>query len=549
MKKTVKGFLIALGIVLVIVAAGAIWFHYNWYRLPKIMASINNPTHDNRPVEWKEGPELRTSDLPNVIVILVDDLGFNEISAYGGGMADGAFMTPNIDQMATEGVLCTNGYSATAVCSPSRASLLTGRFSTRFGYEFTPTSNMGKFLAREYQKSGIPSLYDEEIGRNLPPMKEMGLPTSEVTIPEMLKSKGYHSVHVGKWHLGGSEEFMPVNHGFDESLWVESGSMFLPEKDPDVVNAKLPFDLIDKFLWANLPYAVQFNDGPRFEPDGYLTDYFTNEAVNVIEKNKNQPFFLYLAYWAVHTPLQALKSDYDALSFIEDHAERVQASMVRAVDRGVGKIRQALKDHGLLENTLIIFTSDNGAPHYIGLPNVNKPYRGWKLSFFEGGIHIPFIVSHPGALPQGEYQGRVSSVDLFKTIGTLAGASMPTDRKLDGTDILPYLRGEMEGEPERPLFFKDGTYAFVIKDGWKLQMDNMTSSNWLFDLNQDPTEQQNLIEEESLKRNEMTTLLEEFIAEQAKPLWEGALHAPVTIDKHLNEPFYEDGDIHVYWQN
>ena len=539
-----------LGVLLVLVVIGAIWFKYNWHKMPGILAAINNPTGDNREIVWEDGPDTRTSDKPNVVVILVDDLGFNEVSTYGAGMSDGRVKTPNIDQLAADGVLCTNGYSATAVCSPSRAALLTGRFPTRFGYEFTPTSKgFGKLIARMQEDKELPPIYNADIDDQLPPTNQMGLPPSETTISEMLQPQGYHSVHIGKWHLGGTEEFIPTKHGFDESLWIESGSMFLPEDDPTVVNAKLDFDPIDKFLWPNLPYAVQFNDSPRFEPDGYLTDYLSDEAVKVIEKNKNQPFFLYMAYWAVHTPLQALKSDYGQLDFIEDHAERVQAAMVLAVDRGVGKIRQALKDHGLDDNTMIIFTSDNGAPHYVGLPDLNKPYRGWKVSYFEGGVHIPYIVSYPDSLVGGQkYEGRVSNLDIFSTIGALSGAAMPTDRKMDGANLLPFLSGVQEGEPARPLFSKSDTYSFLIKDGWKLQVDEQQEKTWLFDLNTDPTEQNNLVGVEVDKLKELSDLRSDIMAEQAAPIWKGALKSPISIDKHLKEGFTEV-DEYAYWTN
>ena len=544
-----KKLLITLGILTLIGIAGGIWFKYNWYRLPGIISSFKNPVGPNQAIEWQDGPDNRTSDKPNIIVILVDNMGFNEVSSYGGGMGNGQFKTPNIDQLAKDGVLCTNGYATTAVCSPSRASLLTGRFSTRFGYEYTPARGMGSFIYSMNKDKDPPMLFDQEVEDALPPMEQMGLPSSEITIAELLKPEGYHTTHIGKWHLGGSKQFIPTNHGFDESLWIETGSLFLPEEDPNVVNAKLSFDPIDKFLWANLPYAVQFNDSPRFNPDGHLTDYFTKEAVKVIEKNKNQPFFLYLAYWAVHTPLQALKSDYDKLSYIEDHAERVQAAMVMTVDRGVGKIRETLKENSLDDNTIIIFTCDNGAPYYIGLPNLNKPYRGWKLTLFEGGIHVPFIVNYPDSIPAGQvYDGRVSNVDIFATAANLAGASLPTDRKMDGTNILPYLTGAKSGSPERPLFTKNGTFSQVIKEDWKLLWDQQQQKKWLFDLKNDPTEQNNLIDQNSTKASDLTNLLTAFLAEQPKPIWKGALKSPVTIDKHLNEPKSKEDEF-AYWQN
>lgn len=545
-----KKILLILSILFILVISGAIWFQYNWHRMPGIIASITNPTGPNQAIEWQEGPSTRTSDKPNVIVILVDDLGFNEVSTYGGGMDNGQVKTPNIDQLAADGVLCTNGYSATAVCSPSRAALLTGRFPTRAGYEFTPTAKgMGKFIAKMTNDREVPALYDAKIDDQLPPVEEMGLPASEITIPEMLKPQGYHNVHVGKWHLGATDAYFPNKHGFDESLWMEQGGLFLPENDPNVVNAKLPFDAIDKFLWANLPYAVRFNESGRFNPEGFLTDYFTNEAVKIIEKNKHQPFFLYLAYWAVHTPLQALKSDYEKLGFIEDHAERVQAAMVLAVDRGVGKIRQALKDNDIDENTIIIFTSDNGAPHYVGLPDLNKPYRGWKITYFEGGVHIPYIVNYPKNIEGGQtYTGRVSNLDILSTVAAVTGAELPSDRKIDGANILPYLTGAQEGEPDRPLFCKDGTLSFLIKDGWKLQVDEQRKKTWLFDLNSDPTEQYNLVDSETGKLAELSKLREELLAEQAAPLWQGALSSPIPIDKHLKEGFGKE-DEHAYWTN
>jgi len=550
MTKLKKGILIGLGVIVLLGISGGIWFKYNWFKMPGIMASIKNPTGPNQQVIWQDGPAKRTSDKPNVIVILVDDMGFNEVSSYGGGMGNGQFKTPNIDQLATDGVLCRNGYATTAVCAASRASLLTGRNSTRFGFEYTPTAKgFGKLIVGMSEGQDPASIYNPTVDESLPEVSEMGLPPSEIILPEILKPQGYHSVHIGKWHLGGADKFQPQNQGFDESLWLESGGFFLPEDDPNVVNAKLPFDPIDKFLWGNLPYAVEFNDSGRFEPDGHLTDYFTDEAVKVIEKNKNQPFFLYLAYWAVHTPLQALKSDYDALSYIEDHTERVQSAMVRSVDRGVGKVRQALKDNGIDDNTIIIFTCDNGAPHYVGLPDLNKPYRGWKLSLFEGGIHVPFIVNYPDSIPAGqEYDGRVSNIDIFATAADLAGATLPDDRKLDGTNILPYLTGSKTGNPERPLFTKNGTFSQVIKDDWKLLWDQQLQKKWLFDLSNDPTEQNNLASSNPNELRELSDVLTAFLEEQADPIWDGALSSPIHIDKHLNESKTKT-DEYAYWVN
>jgi len=540
--------------ILIVVAIG-IWFSQNWYKMPKYISNLKNPTTENVTIEWENGPETRTNFKPNIIVVLIDDLGFNQISSYGGGMSNGNFKTPNIDDLAEDGVLCTNGYSSSPICSPSRASLLTGRFPTRFGYEFTPTtSSMMKAISLFSKKNEVADgVYYDNREENIIDIEQMGLPQSEKTIAEMLKPEGYHNIHIGKWHLGHSKDFLPRKHGFDESLRIDQGSLFLPEDDKNVINAKLEFDPIDKVLWGNLPYAVNFNEGPRMNPDGHLTDYLTNEAVKAIKKNKNRPFFLYLAYWAVHSPLQAKKEDYEKLSFIENHNERVLASMVMTVDRGVGKIRDVLKKNNIDDNTIIIFTSDNGAPGYIGLPDLNKPYRGWKLTHFEGGVHVPFIVSYPNKIPKGTtYNGRVSNLDIFSTVASVAEVDMNRNDlkeiKFDGANVLPYLIGENEGEPERVLFNKSGNYSFIIKEGWKLQVDLVQNKKWLYNLNEDPTEQINLIKSDLEKLNELEKILNKKISEQVKPIWPSLLDWPIFIDKTLDETVNKN-DEYIFWAN
>ena len=552
MRKIFFRFLIVF--ILIVVAIG-IWFSQNWYKMPKYISYLKNPTIENVTIEWENGPETRTNFKPNIIVVLVDDLGFNQISSYGGGMSNGNFKTPNIDNLANDGVLCTNGYSSSPICSPSRASLLTGRFPTRFGYEFTPTtSSMMKAISLFSKKNEVADgIYYDNREENIIDIEQMGLPQSEKTIAEMLKPEGYHNIHIGKWHLGHAKDFLPRKHGFDESLRIDQGSLFLPEDDKNVINAKLEFDPIDKVLWGNLPYAVNFNEGPRMNPDGHLTDYLTKEAVKAIEKNKNRPFFLYLAYWAVHSPLQAKKEDYEKLSFIENHDERVLASMVMTVDRGVGKIRDVLKKNNIDDNTIIIFTSDNGAPGYIGLPDLNKPYRGWKLTHFEGGVHVPFIVSYPNKIPKGTtYKGRVSNLDILSTVASVAGVDMNRNDlkeiEFDGANVLPYLIGENEGEPQRVLFNKSGNYSFIIKEGWKLQVDLVQNKKWLYNLNEDPTEQINLIKSDLKKLNELEKILNKKLSEQVKPIWPSLLDWPIFIDKTLDETVNKN-DEYIFWAN
>jgi hypothetical protein len=193
---------------------------------------------------------------------------------------------------------------------------------------------------------------------------------------------------VGNWNLGRDNGMAPHQQDFDDSLLM-SGGLYLPEDDSNVVNA----DPIDQFLWAAMTYANSFisGDANRFKAKGYLTDYWTDESVNVIKANKNRPFFLYLAHWGPHTPLQATREDYEAVGDIKPHRKRVYAGMVRAIDRSVGRILDTLEEEGLSDNTMVIFTSDNGGAGYIGIPEVNQPFRGWKITMFEGGLRVPMM--------------------------------------------------------------------------------------------------------------------------------------------------------------
>ena len=328
-----------------------------------------------------------------------------------------------------------------------------------------------------------------------------------------------------------------------------ASGMYLPEDHPDVVNSKQRFDPIDQFLWRRLLFASSFNGGPAFEPRGYITDDYTDQAVRVIEANKDRPFFLYLAHWAVHTPLQALRSDYDALDHIDDHRLRVYAAMVRSLDRSVGRVLEALRANGLEENTLVFFTSDNGAPNYLGLPAVNQPYRGWKISLFEGGIHVPFLLKWPARIPGGQvFQPPVHGFDIFATAAAAAGAALPNDRIIDGKDLLPYVTGQQDGAPHQTLFWHSGGYRVVLHEGLKLQISDPPGAVWLFDLHQDPTEQHNLAGERPETVAELRALLDAHDAEQATPLWPSRIDMPVSIDKTLLQPDAPDDEF-IYWAN
>lgn len=510
-----------------------------------------------RDVAWQAGPAQPASGgaerrAPNVVLIVADDLGFNDITFYGGGIAGGKVPTPHIDSIARQGVEFRNGYAGNATCAPSRAAIMTGRYSTRFGFEFTPTPKQfmkavtGMASGDQLRKP----LYHPEREADLIPYEDMGLPTSEVTLARLLQRAGHHTVHLGKWHLGDSPQFRAYNHGFDESLsHLHGASMYLPTKHPGVVNAMQDFDPIDKFLWASEPWAVRFQGAEPFQPPKYMTDYLTDEAVKVVAANKHRPFFLYLAYNAPHTPLQATREDYDALAFIPDHTLRVYAAMIRSLDRNIGRVLQALKDQGVDDNTLVIFTSDNGGAHYIGLDGLNSPYRGWKATFFEGGIHVPFFMRWPGAIPAGaSVAAPVSHFDIFATAAAAAGAQAPTDRIIDGVNLLPFIQGQAPGRPHDVLFWRTDRYRVVRAGDWKLQVSEEPKKDWLFNLAVDPTERKNLAAQEPERLAAMKAQLATWDQAQRKPLWPSLGAGPIPIDKSLRAPQAPD-DEYVYYAN
>ncbi len=527
-----------------------------------ILAETLDPIGPNVPTQWAAGPS--TAELspgqrpPNVILILADDLGFNDVSLYNGGAGDGSVMTPNIDALAQQGVSFTNGYAANAVCAPSRASLLTGRYSTRFGFEFTPVFKLGPKIfqwMQDLEPKPLPSFIDTVGADAMPELNELGMPSSEITIAETLQDAGYYTAHIGKWHLGTKEGMRPRDQGFDDSLYM-AGTLYQPWDHPNVVSAKRPEDGIDRMVTATGRYRANFNDGEYFQPDGYLTDYYAREAVKVIENNLNRPFFLYLAQWGVHNPLQATAEDYAAFEHIEDHHLRVYAGMIRALDRSVGEVTKALESNGLAENTLIVFTSDNGGAGYIGLPDVNKPFRGWKLTHFEGGTHVPFMAKWPAQIEPGVVvQDPIHHVDIFHTLAAAGNAEVPSDRKLDGVDLVPYVRGEKNQPPHQTLFWREGHQQSVLHNGWKLIRANQTDKGpnapqkkWLFHLSEDPTEQTNLVTSETGKLSELENLLAAHNAEQAAPAWPSVVDGPQSIDKTGIEPYVE-GDEYIYWPN
>ncbi|MDA9836238.1 sulfatase-like hydrolase/transferase [Luminiphilus sp.] len=552
-------------LALLAIALAVFWFQRGNLVLAAVKVMTDQRYDDiapNRAIPWEVSggsvtPETENRP-PNIILIVADDLGYNDISTFGGGVTEG-FKTPGIDRLAEEGVVFSQAYSGASTCAPSRAMLMTGRYPTRTGFEFTPTpAGMARAVSTVAStvetSSTPPSYYDADVESAHPSYEEKGLLTGELTIAEVLRDSDYYTAHIGKWHLGRENGMGPNAQGFDDSLLMTSG-LYLPEDHPDVVNAKLDFDPIDRFLWAAMRYAASFNttSGDVFEPGGYLTDYWTDESIKVIRNNKDRPFFLYLAHWGPHTPLQATRADYEAVGDIRPHRKRVYAAMIRAVDRSVSRILDTLEEEGIADNTMVVFTSDNGGAGYLGLPGVNQPFRGWKITMFEGGIRVPLFMKWPAKLAAGTVvETPTAHIDVMPTIAAATGAVIPETVAIDGVPLLELAKGQGDSEWTRDtLFWQNGHYQVVRHNDWKLQVNERRTDGkkvWLFDLATDPTEQVNLATTRLDVVAQLERLLKEHNADSVGPLYAPAMDSAILVDKTVDQPFV-DGDEYVYTPN
>ncbi|MBW2060326.1 MAG: sulfatase [Deltaproteobacteria bacterium] len=438
---------------------------------------------------------------PNIILLFADDLGYCDTGLYGCDRVP----TPHINSIARDGVLFTDGYVTAPVCSPSRAGLLTGRYQQRFGCEF----NVGPI--RRALRYGV------------------GLPASEITLAHILKKAGYTTGVIGKWHVGAQPQYHPFKRGFDEFFGFIAGQNYY--LDPQTPDAQSIF-----ILWRDgQPGFARFRqiDPIRrgrdpVEEKEYLTDAFTREAIDYIERHKAEPFFLYLSYNAPHTPLQATRKYYDRFPHIKDERWRIYAAMISAVDDSVGAILGKLKETNLEDNTLIFFLSDNGCALYTQACD-NKPLRLGKMYLLDGGTRVPFAMKWPGQVPAGKvYQHPVSSLDVFPTAAAAARVDVPKDRKIDGVNLVPYLRGDKTSPAHDTLFWRNGSLWAVRSGYWKLFQG--ACHYWLYNVSQDIGEQKNLA---SQNPGVVKQLQEAFLSWNAglkDPLWPSRRRIPFQYE-------------------
>jgi arylsulfatase A-like enzyme len=423
---------------------------------------------------------------PNLIVIMTDDMGYADVGF--NGCKD--IPTPNIDRIAKNGVRCTSGYVGYSVCGPSRAAFMTGRYGQRFGFE-----------------------------RNLQYRTQdpnMGLPKEERTIGDVLKSVGYVSGVVGKWHLGAHESNHPLNRGFDSFYGhLGGGHRYFPEelKQKDSYAAKDEGDSYRTWIMKN---------HEAVPPRKYLTEEFSEAAVEFVTANQAKPFFLYLAYNAPHGPLQATEKYLERFPKLTG-MRKTYAAMVSCVDDGVGELLNTLDELKLTENTIIFFLSDNGGPEKKNGSD-NGVLRGEKGTSYEGGFRVPFAVQWKGVLPAGTtYDKSVSSLDIMSTIASLTGAKADPKRPLDGVNLIPYLTGKDQGTPHEAIYLRrfDSQEHTVRSGNYKMLRFGKTNITVLYDLEKDIGETTDIAAQQPEKMSKLEKLRTTWDAELVEPRFLG----------------------------
>jgi arylsulfatase A-like enzyme len=415
---------------------------------------------------WTAPARAEDARKPNILVILSDDVGWAEYGFQGGK----DIPTPNIDSIARNGVKFTQGYVSGPYCSPTRAGLMTGRYQTRFGHE----NNRVPVVA--------------------------GLPLTETTIADRLRARGYATCAIGKWHLGVRPEFRPTKRGFDEFF----GTL-----------ANTPYYHPVQFVDSRISNDVRQVADEAF----YTTDQYASRAVDWLDKNKDRPWFLYLPLNAQHAPLQAPRKYLDRFPNITDDTRKKFAACMSAMDDAVGLVLEKVRSLGQEENTLIVFTSDNGGPTR-QTTSSNGPLRGFKATTWEGGVRVPFCMQWKGSLPAGKTdENPIIQLDILPTALAASGAAIDPAWKLDGVDLKPYLTGQRTDKPHETLYWRFGNQWAVRHGDWKLVVGNGGSGRpELYHLSEDLGEKTDLAASNSTMREELQKVYDHWNAQQAEPI-------------------------------
>ncbi len=424
---------------------------------------------------------------PNVIIILTDDAGYAD---FGFTEGDELVETPHIDRLAEQGIYCSQGYVTASTCTPSRMGLMAGRYQQRFGAE----CNVPTIPTPGYTKD------------------DLGLDTGEQTLGIVMQAQGYRTMAIGKWHLGELPQYHPNKRGFDEFYGFLGGSRtYWPDENPSHGR------------------AIRRNDDPvdELKEITYLTDDFTDVAMEFVDVNQKQPFFIFLAYNAVHGPFEAKEEDLENSTKIEPDSRWKVAAMTRSLDANIGRLQAKLSDLDLTDDTLIIFLNDNGGTN--SGAHSNGSLRGYKGTYWEGGIRVPFIVSWPARLPQGKrFDHPVSALDLLPTSLAATGKEVDPDWQMDGVNLLPYLEGNLTEAPHERLFWRFWRVSAVREGPWKLirVADNPLMENRellapliLLNIDNDPAETTNLAARYPDKVKDLSRKIIAWEEPLAQPRW------------------------------
>jgi arylsulfatase A-like enzyme len=474
------------------------------------------------------------NERPNIVLILADDLGYADISLTGSTLVE----TPHIDSIGTGGVVFTNAYCSSSICAPSRASMLTGRYQQRSGFELQPNSryaaNRLEYLVfKHILDIGFWKVADLAVPKKADREKQ-GVPPSELMLSELLGAAGYSTGIIGKWHLGAGDGFIPNDRGFDYQYgFYEAYTLYADPDNPEIINNRLD-EFSDRHQWRQGrkgSSAVRIND-EVIEEDGYLTDRIADETIDFIRSNSNRPFFAYVPFNAPHVPYQAPSSYYERMDHIEDFTARVYNAMIKSLDDAVGRILDELDAQGIAENTLVIFASDNGGTFFTGSTD-NGGLKGGKFTNFDGGLKVPFMMRWPGRIGEGTiFEPQVGLFDAYSTAAAAAGMNLSGFNRVDGVNLLEYISGDNE-TPHEFLFWRTLYNKAVRKGQYKLIVNELDSSRFLYDTMVDPEERHNLIDKHPEIVSELIRALAEWETGLVEPLWPRVMDAEFLINGEL----------------
>ena len=470
---------------------------------------------------------------PNVLLILVDDLGRDDISVYNQEGVN----TPHLSRLAESGVTFTDAYSTSSVCSPSRASLLSGRYQHRFGFERQPMSRYPRnkleyFITDHFVNTEPMRLLNPMSRPSKEEMQKQGISPGEILMPEILQAGGYRTGIFGKWHLGLNEVFLPNSRGFDYQYgFYEAFSSYALPKDPGIVSHRHDY-FASKHIWKQErkeSCAIRVNNSIIVEKE-YLTFSIARQTIDFIDQHSQEPFFAFAAFNAPHTPFQVPLEYYQRFDYVKDENKRVYYSMISALDDGIGMILHKLEEKGMLENTLILFASDNGAATYTGASD-NGSLNGGKMTQFDGGLNVPCIISWKDKIPAGtHYKQAISLMDLFATVLASSGIPEPSDRIIDGVDLLPYLRGQKDGAPHKALYWRTDFNKSLRYENWKFIWNTRDDQVFLFDLANDKEEKINLAPGQPDLVQKLILEMLAWEKELKDPLWPGVMEIRFEIN-------------------